>query len=197
MSDDLIKRSDAIGAITNHCENECYYRVDNWCPQCQREEFQEAIKAVLSAETPQWIPSKTQIETQNSNENSNEDCISREWLINRFKDKVEHYEMRIRRAKRYGKKTTYDTSEQIGYWKDEIADYKYIIGEIEGAPSVIPKPKEGEWILECDAEGEGDNLYRCPECGQRCGCQEYDLPNYCGNCGAKMKGVINDRSDKA
>lgn len=59
--------------------------------------------------------------------------------------------------------------------------------EIMVALSVIPKPKEGEWILECDAEGEGDNLYRCPECRQRCGCQEYDLPNYCGNCGAKMK----------
>ena len=57
MSEDLIKRSDAIGAITNHCENECYYRVDNWCPQCQREEFQEAIKAVPSADRPQgeWI----------------------------------------------------------------------------------------------------------------------------------------------
>ena len=57
MSDDLIKRSDAIWAITNHCENECYYRVDNWCPQCQREEFQEAIKAVPSADRPQgeWI----------------------------------------------------------------------------------------------------------------------------------------------
>lgn len=57
MNDDLIKRSDAIGAITNHCENECYYRVDNWCPQCQREEFEEAIKAVPSADRPQeWIP---------------------------------------------------------------------------------------------------------------------------------------------
>ena len=50
---DLIKKSDAIGAITNHCENECYYRVDSWCPQCQREEFQEAIKAVPSADRPQ------------------------------------------------------------------------------------------------------------------------------------------------
>ena len=68
-----------------------------------------------------------------------EDCISREWLVNRFKDIVEHYEMRIRRAKRYGKKTTYDTSGQIGCWKDEIADYKYFIREIEKAPSVVPK----------------------------------------------------------
>ena len=56
-SENLIKRSDAIGAIINHCENDCYFRVDNWCPQCQREEFEEAIKAVPSADRPQgeWI----------------------------------------------------------------------------------------------------------------------------------------------
>ena len=47
----------------------------------------------------------------------------------------------------------------------------------------------GEWILECDAEGEGDNLYRCSECGCNYGCQEYDIPNFCPNCGAKMKGA--------
>lgn len=52
MSEDLIKRSDAIEAITNHCENECYYRVDSWCPQCQREEFQDAIKAIPSVDIP-------------------------------------------------------------------------------------------------------------------------------------------------
>lgn len=46
---------------------------------------------------------------------------------------------------------------------------------------------QGEWILECDAEGEGDNLYRCSECGRRYGCQEYDLPNFCSHCGVRMK----------
>ena len=55
MSDDLIKRSDVVGTIINHCENECYYRGDNWCPQCQREEFQEAIEAVPSADRPQKV----------------------------------------------------------------------------------------------------------------------------------------------
>ena len=60
---DLIRRSDAIGVITNHCENECYYRVDSWCPQCQREEFQEAIKAIPSADRPQgeWKSVKASI----------------------------------------------------------------------------------------------------------------------------------------
>lgn len=48
--------------------------------------------------------------------------------------------------------------------------------------------QHGEWILECDSEGEGDNLYRCSECGCRYGCQEYDKPNFCLDCGARMKG---------
>lgn len=53
--------------------------------------------------------------------------------------------------------------------------------------------KTGEWILECDSEGEGDNLYRCSECGSRYGCQEYDKPNFCLECGAKMsKGGGNE-----
>ena len=50
----------------------------------------------------------------------------------------------------------------------------------------------GEWMLECDAEGEGDNLYRCSECERRYGCQEYDLPNFCPNCGARMKGADDE-----
>ncbi len=46
----------------------------------------------------------------------------------------------------------------------------------------------GEWILECDGEGECDNLYRCSKCRCKYGCQEYDIPNFCPNCGAIMKG---------
>lgn len=50
--------------------------------------------------------------------------------------------------------------------------------------------RTGEWILECDSEGEGDNLYRCSECGCECGCQEYDKPNFCPNCGADMRNEV-------
>ena len=63
--------------------------------------------------------------------------------------------------------------------------YKMFENAIDEQPTI--EPKQGEWILECDAEGEGDNLYRCSECGQEYGCQEYDLPNFCPNCGAMMK----------
>ena len=47
--------------------------------------------------------------------------------------------------------------------------------------------RTGEWILECDSEGEGDNLYRCSKCGCKYGCQEYDKPNFCLDCGAYMR----------
>ena len=50
------------------------------------------------------------------------------------------------------------------------------------------KPK-GEWILVCDGGGECDNLYRCSHCGQEVGCEEYDKPKFCGECGADMRGA--------
>lgn len=63
---------------------------------------------------------------------------------------------------------------------------KNVLSMIRDMPDVRT---EGEWILECDGEGECDNLYRCSECGYRYGCEEYDIPNFCPNCGAKMEGM--------
>ena len=60
--------------------------------------------------------------------------------------------------------------------------YKMFENAIDNAPTI--EPKLGEWIIVCDAEGEGDNLYRCSVCGCEYGCQEYDLPKYCGECGS-------------
>ena len=57
---------------------------------------------------------------------------------------------------------------------------------INDAPTVQADRTHGEWILECDSEGEGDNLYRCSECGSNYGCQEYDKPNFCLECGCAM-----------
>ena len=59
-----------------------------------------------------------------------------------------------------------------------------------GLPSAQPERKKGKWILECDAEGEGDNLYRCSKCGCKYGCQEYDKPNFCLGCGADMRNEV-------
>ena len=58
--------------------------------------------------------------------------------------------------------------------------------DIARFPTVSPDRPQGEWILECDSEGEGDNLYRCSECGCEYGCQEYDKPNFCLDCGVRM-----------
>lgn len=51
--------------------------------------------------------------------------------------------------------------------------------------------RKGKWILECDGENECDNLYKCSMCGFECGCEEYDKPNFCPNCGTDMR--IEDR----
>ena len=64
---------------------------------------------------------------------------------------------------------------------------------LKALPSAQPERKKGKWILECDAEGEGDNLYRCPECGCNYSCQEYDIPNFCPNCGSYNGGENHDK----
>ena len=62
-----------------------------------------------------------------------------------------------------------------------------IMAVIDGAPTVQADRPHGEWILECDSEGEESNLYYCSECGCDYSCQEYDKPNFCPNCGADMR----------
>ena len=80
-------------------------------------------------------------------------------------------------------------NEAISEHPDDI--FKYNSGLLTAIQAVHDLPSadrpQGEWVLECDAEGEGDNLYRCSECGQGYGCQEYDIPNFCPNCGTRMK----------
>ena len=57
------------------------------------------------------------------------------------------------------------------------------------------KQSEGEWIGEADGYADGELVYDvwyCSECNHCIddGTDDADLlPNYCPNCGAKMKGV--------
>ena len=88
---------------------------------------------------------------------------------------------------------SYNESNPMAKWDSGLwIRYKMFENTIANAPSIDIEPKRGEWILECDGEGECDNLYRCSECGCEYGCQEYDIPNFCPNCGAKMKGAEDD-----
>lgn len=68
-------------------------------------------------------------------------------------------------------------------WNDAVDEYFDRIKEIPCADRLT-----GEWVLECDGGNECDNLYRCSMCGVEYGCEEYDRPNFCPNCGAKMDG---------
>ena len=59
-------------------------------------------------------------------------------------------------------------------------------GDLEDAPSIVPKQKDGEWL-------QGNPLVRpiCSVCGEPCiGLHgfDYKASDYCPNCGAKMKG---------
>lgn len=77
------------------------------------------------------------------------------------------------------------------YIVERIGNGNVIMSE-DTYEDLLDRP-QGKWILECDAEGEDDNLYRCSECGCNYSCQEYDLPNFCPDCGRKMlKGASAD-----
>lgn len=52
-------------------------------------------------------------------------------------------------------------------------------------PSVIPKPKEGEWIIDEPEEIGYGTIYECPYCKYEV---EFVPTNYCPNCGSRMKG---------
>lgn len=56
--------------------------------------------------------------------------------------------------------------------------------------SYYPDRPKGEWLLECDGGNECDNLYKCSVCGVEYGCQEYDKPNFCFDCGADMRSEV-------
>ena len=65
-------------------------------------------------------------------------------------------------------------------FQDMLEDINY---KIRNAPSVIPKPKEGEWSLTLNY------AYRCTACGLITSSYK---ANYCPNCGAKMKGADDE-----
>lgn len=47
--EDLISRQAAIKVIKNYCENECDIAEDNWCPDCQYEQFVKLLEELPSA----------------------------------------------------------------------------------------------------------------------------------------------------
>lgn len=86
-----------------------------------------------------------------------EDCISRANLIQDLRKDAERVEM-----EEFANDTVWRT--------------------IGNAPSVIPQPKEGEWIKQFNG-----TKCVCSICGYSNGRKHND--NFCPNCGSKMKGA--------
>ena len=71
---------------------------------------------------------------------------------------------------------------------------------IMGAPTIKAEPKHGSWIW----DKENDKMY-CSECGyetdnwgvhQESDPIEWQVPNYCENCGANMRGEARAFTDE-
>ena len=66
--------------------------------------------------------------------------------------------------------------------------------KIDAAPTI--EPKRGKWVDKCARD------WRCSECGESIDkvrhvdgyCYD-DLPNFCPNCGANMKGNSHENND--
>lgn len=75
----------------------------------------------------------------------------------------------------------------LNFFVDIPDDYMLTVGNlravINDAPSVIPKPKEGEWIVKANGNNE------CSICGRE---KQEGWINFCGFCGARMRGQRNE-----
>ena len=63
----------------------------------------------------------------------------------------------------------------------EIKEPLKLIMEIYRIPSAQPERKKGKWLVDEDGNME------CPFCGNTCG-----FGNYCNECGADLRGDVDD-----
>ena len=98
--------------------------------------------------------------------------------------------------KKYGSEVSEDAISRRGIkirlgkrFSDDPSRIMEIVKEtVDDAPSVIPQPKEGEWIRQGISPHEGIQI--CSLCGAM-----YDITaefDNCPNCHAKMKGADDD-----
>lgn len=65
------------------------------------------------------------------------------------------------------------------------------INDLEKLPSAEPKRIRGRWIVEKDCEGKTRTCI-CDQCGYKTGRFQWENPNFCANCGAKMEREVSD-----
>ena len=72
-------------------------------------------------------------------------------------------------------------------YQDNKNSNKRICKIIDDAPTVVER-KRGEWIYHGDWQSNGECPYECALCGIA---YDYKM-NFCGNCGADMRGNSNE-----
>lgn len=93
--------------------------------------------------------------------------------------------------------------------KSDEDGYVWIIrsdawARIDALPSVTPKQKTGRWIYGEDNPGTGRDGWFCSECehfemwdySADMKSAELNLPNFCPNCGADMRGGEANETDR-
>lgn len=75
---------------------------------------------------------------------------------------------------------------------------------VNALPSVQPERKKGRWERHNtyhgdDTSGFIDPDWKCSECGRQANVNEwfmYDLTDFCPNCGADMRGVEDEQTER-
>lgn len=97
-------------------------------------------------------------------------------------------------------RTCYDTEAITHTNGNEYIDYDQALDLINTLPSAQPERKRGRWIYGEDNLGTGRDGWFCSECGHfelwdysaDMKSAELNLPNYCPNCGADMRGETDE-----
>ena len=69
----------------------------------------------------------------------------------------------------------------------------WAVNRLEALPIVTPKVREGKWIYQDSRSSHWTDVYECSECKATYRITTYnlesELPDYCPNCGAKMREI--------
>lgn len=180
---DMISRQMAIEAI--------YNTYDKYGRTAKVEEFASTIKWLPSAQ-----PEKTQLSGESTTKDSTFDCISRQATITEIKNyerdstapidyvKIVEQMPSAQPDARYINATELIKRLQQAGLDDAVSIAVKMAGHerLKHVPSAQPERKRGRWIEYIPEHG------KCPFCGNQVDLLNGKANNFCGECGADMRG---------